>query len=287
MRTVNMKHNIRAVAIDLDGTTLHRDKSIGQRTIDAVNRALDLGVEVMISTGRSRVQFERYLEHFPKIKYAISSSGAAVYDVRTWDKLISNEMPAEVVQEVLEYAKTQDCFPILSVEGRTVYPAAMAPLAAAYGLGEYTYEIENFGTGVENIYTWHAENRFPVESVSLYFHDHTPCKPAVEALSHLPLYIALPGEPGVEMSMKNANKGAALTALCERAGISLKELMVIGDSDNDVPMMAIAGLSVASGNASDAVKQKADVVTLDCDEDGVGAAIEQYVLNPQEEDIDE
>lgn len=280
MRIVNMKDKIQAVAIDLDGTTLHRDKSIGQRTIDAVNRALDLGVEVIISTGRSRVQFERYLKHFPKIKYAISSSGAAVYDVRSWDKLISNEMPAEVVQEVLDYAKTQDCFPMLSVEGRTVYPAAMAPRAAEYGLGEYTYEIENFGTGVEDIYAWYAENQLPAESVSLYFHDHGPCKPAVEALSHLPLYIALPGEPGVEMSMKNANKGAALTELCERIGIPLSKLMAIGDSDNDLPMIAVAGHSVASGNASDAVKERADAVTLDCDEDGVGVAIEQYVLCP-------
>ena len=281
MLTANMKHKYRLVAIDMDGTLLRHDKTIGERSVRAVNTALQQGTEVLLCTGRSRIQFERYMVDFPEMRYAISSSGAVVYDLRAdWKKIISNEMPAEVVLKILRYADTVDCFPIMSVAGKTVYTGEMAPLAAEYGLGAYTYELSNFGTGVKSVQSWYRERPQPVESLSLYFRDRSFREDAVEALKDLPLYFALPGEPAVDMSMQTANKGYALTKLCEMLDIPLTAAVAIGDSDNDMPMLRVAGLAVASGNAPEAVKSAVDYVTLDCDHDGVGAAIEQFILNP-------
>lgn len=280
MHTANMKHNYRLVAVDMDGTLLRRDKTVGEKTVWAVNAALEQGTEVIIATGRSRVQSERYMELFPKLRYSITSSGAAVYDLQdNWKKIISNEIPPEIAMEILAYADAQDCFPIISVEGKTVYTAGLAPSAPDYGLGAYTYEINTFGTGVESVYGWYREHQQPVESISLYFRNNSFRKGAVKALCHLPLYFALPGEPAVEIGMNTANKGYALTKLCESLGVELSDVLAIGDSDNDVPMLQIAGLSVSPGNAPDAVKAKVHHVVADCDHDGVAEALEHYVLN--------
>ena len=54
--------------------------------------------------------------------------------------------------------------------------------------------------------------------------------------------------------------------------------MVLGDSENDMTMLAYAGLGVAMDNADDKVKAVADVVTADNNRDGVALAIEKYVL---------
>ena len=279
MHTANMKHNYRLVAIDMDGTLLRRDKTIGTQTAMAVNTALEQGTEVVIATGRSRVQSERYMDTFPQMRYVITSSGAVVYDMKAgWKKIISIEIPAEIVQEILQYADTLDCFPIMSVGGKTVYTAHLAPEAAAYGLGAYVYEINTFGTGVESVSEWYRCNRQPVESVSLYFRDPKLRHRTVDSLKHLPLYFALPGEPAVEIGMDTANKGDALTALCERLGVELADTMAIGDSDNDIPMLEIVGCSVASGNAPDEVKAKVDYITADCDHDGVALALKQYII---------
>lgn len=280
MLTANMKHNFRLVAVDMDGTLLRRDKTVGEKTVRAVNSALEQGTEVIIATGRSRVQLERYMGLFPKLRYAITSSGAAVYDMKNdWEKIISNEIQPKVALEILKYADEQDCFPIMSVEGKTVYTAALAPQAPEYGLGAYVYEINTFGTGVSSVYSWYKENPQPVESISLYFRNHSFRKHAVEALSHLPLYFALPGEPAVEIGMNTANKGYALTKLCELLGISLTEVMAIGDSDNDVPMLSIAAYAVSPANAPEAVKAKVDFVVSDCDHDGVAEALEQFAIH--------
>lgn len=279
MHTVNMKHNYRLIAVDMDGTLLRRDKTVGEKTVLAVNAALKQGTQIIIATGRSRVQSERYMELFPEMRYTITSSGAAVYDMQdSWRKIISNEIQPEVALEILEYASSLDCFPIMSVEGKTVYTAHLAPYAPEYGLGAYVYEINTFGTGVGSVYEWYRENLQPVESISLYFRDHSFRSAVVEHLCHLPLYFALPGEPAVEISMNTANKGYALTKLCERLEIDLADVAAIGDSDNDVPMLDIVGCAVVPENAPAAVKEKADFVTADCDRDGVAEALARLIL---------
>ena len=59
-------------------------------------------------------------------------------------------------------------------------------------------------------------------------------------------------------------------------------MLAIGDSRNDVPMLAWAGIGVAMGNALPEVRRRVDRVTARCDEDGVARAIERYVLEPFE-----
>lgn len=280
MHTVNMKHNIRLVAVDMDGTLLRRDKTIGEQTVRAVNTALACGIEVLIATGRSRVQCERYLEQFPAMRYVITSSGAAVYDVQNgWKKIISNEIPPEVVLAILEYAESVDCFPIMSVGGKSVYVREKAPFAAEYGLAAYVYEMRTFGTAVESVSAWYADDPRPAESVSLYFRDEKLRYEAVKALGTHPLYFALPGEPAVEISLNTANKGYALQKLCDMLEIDISDAAAVGDSDNDLPMLTVAGLAISTGNAPDAVKRQCDYVVADCNHDGVAEALVQYILN--------
>lgn len=273
------KYQYRLAAIDLDWTTLNSQKTIGERTVRAVNEALDLGIEVIFCTGRSRAQFERYLAQFPKLRYAVASSGAVVYDVRTWEKLVSNEMPPEIVGQIFSVGEGLDCFPFMGMEGNSIYEGSMAPLAVEYGLENYLYEMYNFATPVEGLFRWYRTQNCPVESISFYFRDHRPCSVVRDALGDLPLYMSFPKEPCVEMSMKSADKGIALRALCGKLGIPMEETLVVGDSDNDVPMFRAAGFAVAVANASDAVKAEADAVVPDCDHDGVGVAIEKYILH--------
>jgi hydroxymethylpyrimidine pyrophosphatase-like HAD family hydrolase len=54
----------------------------------------------------------------------------------------------------------------------------------------------------------------------------------------------------------------------------MKQVMTIGDSDNDKEMIQEAGIGVAMDNAGENIKRLADRITLPCDEDGAAAAIE-------------
>lgn len=75
-----------------------------------------------------------------------------------------------------------------------------------------------------------------------------------------------------------ANKGEALKTLAQHLSVPLEQTAVIGDGGNDPAMFAVAGLSIAMGQAEEAVKRHASVVTGSHIEDGAAEAIERFIL---------
>ncbi|MGQ0513148.1 Cof-type HAD-IIB family hydrolase, partial [Bacillus sp. D-CC] len=82
----------------------------------------------------------------------------------------------------------------------------------------------------------------------------------------------------VEIMDKHGHKGNGLQEMAAYFNIPIEDTIAIGDNFNDVPMLQVAGLSVAMGNAEEDVKKLCDVVTLTNNEHGVAHAIEQFVL---------
>lgn len=82
----------------------------------------------------------------------------------------------------------------------------------------------------------------------------------------------------LEILDKRVNKSTGVHSLAEALGIRQDEVMAIGDQENDIAMIRYAGVGVAMGNATDAVKAEADVITRSNLEDGVAWAIEKYAL---------
>ena len=81
-----------------------------------------------------------------------------------------------------------------------------------------------------------------------------------------------------EIGGASTSKADALEFLLHNFGLHKGNLMVCGDSRNDISMIEHAGLGVAMGNADDFVKDAADITTLSNEEDGVAYAIEKYAL---------
>ncbi|WP_333574143.1 Cof-type HAD-IIB family hydrolase [Sphingomonas sp.] len=82
----------------------------------------------------------------------------------------------------------------------------------------------------------------------------------------------------LDVTAARANKGDGIAALAATLGVPLAEVAVIGDQYNDVPMFRRAGLSIAMGQAPEAVRQAAMQVTGSNDADGVAQAIETILL---------
>ena len=78
----------------------------------------------------------------------------------------------------------------------------------------------------------------------------------------------------------NANKKKGLQKLLGKLEkkIEIKDVMTIGDENNDIEMLEFAGIGVAMGNAKQHIKDKADYVTDTNENDGVAKAIEKLIL---------
>lgn len=86
------------------------------------------------------------------------------------------------------------------------------------------------------------------------------------------------GSGFVEFMAAGVNKGAALRALAAILGIPRKQTVALGDEENDIPALQAAGLGLAMGNATDAVKAAAGAIVGTNTADGWADAVERFVL---------
>jgi Cof subfamily protein (haloacid dehalogenase superfamily) len=84
----------------------------------------------------------------------------------------------------------------------------------------------------------------------------------------------------LDVTNKDANKGAVAEFLSYHLGIPLEEIATIGDQPTDVPMFKRSGFSIAMGNASAEVKAQATVATDSYNDEGFAKAMERFVLGP-------
>lgn len=83
----------------------------------------------------------------------------------------------------------------------------------------------------------------------------------------------------LDVTNRNANKGAVAEFLSQHFSIPLEEIATIGDQPTDVPMFKRSGLSIAMGNASDQVKAQATLVTDSYNDEGFAKAMERFILD--------
>jgi hypothetical protein len=74
------------------------------------------------------------------------------------------------------------------------------------------------------------------------------------------------------------SKAKALRTVAAELGVNRRQVMAVGDNDNDIDMLEWAGLAVAMDNATPAVKAIADYVTDHNDADGAAKAIVRMIV---------
>lgn len=81
------------------------------------------------------------------------------------------------------------------------------------------------------------------------------------------------GEGYYEMMPKGYSKASAMRFMAEKLSIPMIRTAAIGDSSNDIPMLACAGISIAMGNAAEDVRKIADFVSTGVEEHGIRNAL--------------
>ena len=132
---------------------------------------------------------------------------------------------------------------------------------------------------VDDFYGFMLENKDRLENINVNFEDLS-VKPAMkEKLETLPdVTITSSFDHNLEIGGATTSKAEALRQMGNLLGIDRSEMMAAGDSPNDMAMLKVAGVAVAVGNAKPELKEIADFIAPDHDDDGVAAAVEKYVL---------
>jgi Cof subfamily protein (haloacid dehalogenase superfamily) len=261
------------VAFDLDGTLLGEELLLRPRVLTAIREMHSRGVQGCIVTGRmyrAALPFVRQLEFTAPV---VCYQGAAVVDPQTDDVLQDVPLPNEQALKLEAYARENGLHVQLYANDR-YYCEQRNQYAALYA------KI----SGVEPIV---------VPSLRGQFEEWDATKAVIIAepeiiLEHLPRVQSLCGDAAyvtrsiayfLEVMNSKVNKGRSLEIVARYLGIPLTEVMAIGDSWNDAPLLQTAGFGVAMGSAPPELREVADAVVADVANDGVAEALERFVLS--------
>jgi hypothetical protein len=86
----------------------------------------------------------------------------------------------------------------------------------------------------------------------------------------------------LDVTAPHCDKGTFVRSIANRLDISTNAVATIGDMENDLPMFRTSGLSIAMGNASDAIKKNATLVTASNENEGFASAVEMILRNNEE-----
>ncbi|MEH6941016.1 Cof-type HAD-IIB family hydrolase [Bacillus sp. JJ722] len=263
------------IVLDLDDTLLCDDQTISIRTKQALMDAQELGIKVVLASGRPTYGMKHIAEELSLSKYGsyiLSFNGGKIINCQSSEEIFSSTLAVEDVHSLYEISRREEVFIHTYVEDEIItedenpYTTIESELT-----GLPISIVDNFTESVDK----------PVVKV-LMVDDPEKLKMVEKKLqtelSHK--FSVMRSKPYfLEFTERGVTKGTSLNQLIQRYGIKREEVIAIGDSYNDLAMIEFAGLGVAMGNAPEDIKAIANYVTDTNMNDGVGKVVEKFVLN--------
>ena len=255
---------VKAIFFDVDGTLVSfRTHTIPASALKALHTLRAKGIKLFLATGRHRAMLKPVDDLFRFDGY-ITLSGQ--YCFADGQVLHSNPMPSEAVEELVS-ASGDGLFSSIFLEGEDIYlncindytrqfisdlSIPMPPVRPAeYALGRTVYQAVTF---LDREHEHLLLDRAPHLKTTRW-HPHF-----------------------LDVIPPTGGKDKGMDAILAYFGIPLEASMAFGDGENDLSMLVHAGIGVAMGTASDAVKAQADYAAPTVDDDGVAQALAHFGL---------
>lgn len=266
------------IALDMDGTLLNSELKLSPGNREAVRRAAEAGKHVVLSTGRCLAEIRDTLRELPQIRYLVCENGSCVYDCKYDQTIFVNPVPTEEILYILDLLKGENVVLQCFHENQTYFNQPNGDWSQRFRVGNYRQVFDRTSVWDARLFDSYARRPFRIEKINLYF-DNVRARDRIHAiLTERDLKLADSIGYMIEVVNGAADKGAGLRELCRHLGLSVEETIAVGDSPNDLEILRTAGLSAAMGNAWPEAKAAADVITDDCDHDGVAKVIYKYLL---------
>ena len=243
---------ILAAALDLDGTVIGPDENISPAVHEAIVRLAER-IHVFIATGREPADVLRYANELGLTTPQLCDGGANILDpvqgVSTWTAPLGPVNAEAVVTRLREMGSA---------------------FVATHASGT--------ASTFDDVPDWDL-----IRVSALDLDEDTADALATEFRRNKNMYVikaVLPynGLWAVDFTLAGVDKASGIARVGQTLGVNPANMVAVGDSYNDLPMLEACGFSAAMGNAPPEVKDAAEFVAPSVAEDGLAVAISEYVL---------
>jgi Cof subfamily protein (haloacid dehalogenase superfamily) len=265
------KQKVSLVLADVDGTLVTEDKTLTKRAQAAVRRLHDAGIRFAITSGRPPQGMAMLFDAL-RLDTPIAGFNGGLFVRRDLSIIEQKTLPADVAAKAIELVRghgldawvyrgndwliTKADAPHVAREAWTV---KFQPKVVA-DLGDELVDVAKI-VGVSDDHD--KVQRCEADAQAAFGERAT-------ASRSQPYYL--------DITNKDANKGAVVEYLSRHLNVRAEEIATIGDQPNDVLMFKRSGFSIAMGNASDQVKAEASATTDSYNDEGFAKAIERFIL---------
>lgn len=263
---------IKLFVTDIDGTLLVPGKKISERNIEAVHKMLAAGVKVIIATGRMHCAALPVAAQLGVAVPIISYNGALIKS-STGEILHEQYMDEDKVLALINFFEERD-WHLQSYSGDMLYVPKKDDGVKFYEtmLGVTATEV-----GWDGLRE-HTKGVPKLLSVSPTPDETNARLAAAQKVFSGEIEITRSAPRFCEFMSLGVSKASAIKILADKYNIANEEILAIGDSDNDLPMIKAAGCGVAMGNAVPSVLAVCPRITDTCENDGFAKAVYDYVL---------
>lgn len=288
-----VKQMIQIIASDMDGTLLNDKMVISPVNAAAVKKAQAAGVHFIVSSGRGYTEIKPLIDNAGFNCPLITLNGAQVFDEE--GKLLSSAAISDhLSSKIMHFLKKQKLyFEVITSKGiysdnqskrienfaelltninpETPFKLAVSLAAARMELMNVNYTDDYFKLAADPHISIYKIVAFSSEGPKVL----DPIKQKIQQFDSLT--VTSSSDSNIEINHVNAQKGAALQAYADRLNVPMDNVMAIGDNNNDLSMLKVAGVSYAMDNAINSVKQTAKRLTTTNVADGVAQAINEVL----------
>jgi Cof subfamily protein (haloacid dehalogenase superfamily) len=279
---------IKALALDLDGTTLLPDATLGGRTVKILKKLISRDIQIILSTGRALESSEIYWNAIGAGGPMVFFNGAIVADVPANKTLYENMLELDVVNFGIDIAREKNyLFQIYMPAGISPYTGEADPSVKWSQLliekecnESYKYRDR---TGITPIVRDLKEvTALPglkgcIKALYICEPDcHDEIKKKINGKFGSRISVMRSSPFLLEISNAGVSKGEGLRIAMGRRGLKPEEVIAFGDEENDLSMFSVAGFSAAPENGKEDVREAADIVYGSSAQEGLAAFLEEF-----------
>ncbi|WP_367120732.1 Cof-type HAD-IIB family hydrolase [Staphylococcus capitis] len=261
------------IVLDMDDTLMNSDNEVSAETKSYLIDIQDKGYSVVLASGRSTegmIPVARELQLNHNESFIISYNGGKTIKMSNEEVEVSKPVSKDNFDLIVDYCRERGFLVLTYDNGYIIHDS------------DHEYmNIESELTGlpmkrVEDIKSYINHDVPKVMGVD-YVGNITEARVDLNGFFNEDIDVTTSKPFFLEFMAKDVSKGNAIKALCKKENINLEEVVVFGDSLNDQSMFDVAGYSVAMGNASEELKESADVVTLDNNSEGIPHMLKKLI----------
>ncbi len=274
--------DIQLLAIDVDGTLVGSDNIVSKANAEAVQKARELGVKIVLCTGRLHCETEYAAVQLGGCDYMVTCNGSVVFDLVNRRHIFIDILPYSLVDRVIRTLESYDILyqiytdDVMCIPARQFHKFDDVPLTVGYRemFRESQLLLENPRADI-------PDKKMDVLKFFVPNFDTELLYDIRSRINQLPgLEVTFSSEYGLEIFREGLDKFTGLNRLLKHLDISYDNVMVLGDSENDLQIIRAARYGTAMENAPDFVKNAASFHTKSNEEDGVADAVRRMILEP-------